>query len=775
MKTTNTITQAISATEVSENAVPMSIDADSSVFLMDMLGKLYRRPAQAVLREYLSNALDAHASKGGNLPPIQVTLPRKGDKKPLLTIRDFGSGMSEEEFSNILSRYGKSTKRDSNELIGGFGLGAKSGFALSDEFFMSSYQGGQGLRVRIFKDAQNQGYVEVVERFPTAEPDGVLVEVNIPLENAGELHPPALKTFFMAYPRNSIAVLPKKAVGVSIHDSNLFSPLELDGNALGWIGNKRNDTSSHNTIYATIGNVIYSLNSSEVQESAGMEGEKFHSWFEFLWCCDRTKVINVPVGAVDMPSSREEITLSPKTLTTINGVLSNYFSLLPGHFQKEINQLTYREALDYVADLEVSRIPDANFNWRGKPLGKKLMQSSSAYIYVHDGYGGGNAKEGRMVKSFGFATDLRNLLRGALHVFVIPVENDYQVEAVRRKLSQKSLTGALGLLDKKHSVSKSAFIVAPKTDALFEMFAHESMLERPLIDEALRLQAVADAQARIRKQEEARAERVKLASNLTSFILDTSHDDRYLKAYEPEQFFRIARGKVYYWSQEEILRLGFSHDTSPAFPFTSGGLPNSYNILPCPEPHSKWAFEYQHKLLAFLQLFMPKDTRVIILGKGVDLEGFKSAYPKMPSGVQLVSEALGQQLQDAKSDLNYARSVVAVNRDVSTNETKRVALFYGSLSDSQKLRLPEWFRSFAEPLSAAQKWSLLLRHLTETYLNSVLPVFCSDVPHVDAKDSGVEEKVLRKKYPLLFGLPNGAFTNPNIVEDLVAYIQMKDE
>ena len=97
MRTSNIVQQAQNSHEVNENATAMSIDDASTTFLMDALGKLYSRPAQAVLREYLSNAMDAHKAKGGKLPPIQVTLPKQNrwDHKKFmptpLQVRHFGN------------------------------------------------------------------------------------------------------------------------------------------------------------------------------------------------------------------------------------------------------------------------------------------------------------------------------------------------------------------------------------------------------------------------------------------------------------------------------------------------------------------------------------------------------------------------------------------------------------------------------------------------------------------------------------------------------------
>ena len=206
MKTTNVVQEAVGYEGVSDDALEMSIDEGSSVFLMDALGKLYSQPARAALREYLANGIDAHVEAGGKRPAIEVTLP--SSEKRVLSIRDYGNGMSEDNFSNILRRYGASTKRHSNKLTGGFGLGAKAGFALTDAFHMTSYQNGKRIKVRIFKIAGGKGFIEVIERSTTSEADGMLVEVDVPAGNVEELSYDKLVTdkFFAAYHDTEIIV-----------------------------------------------------------------------------------------------------------------------------------------------------------------------------------------------------------------------------------------------------------------------------------------------------------------------------------------------------------------------------------------------------------------------------------------------------------------------------------------------------------------------------------------------------------------------------------------
>ena len=73
----------------------------------------------AVLREVTTNALDAHVAAG-------VTRPSRStptELAPVLTIKDYGVGLSVEDIRNIFSQYGASTKRETNDQVGSLGLG----------------------------------------------------------------------------------------------------------------------------------------------------------------------------------------------------------------------------------------------------------------------------------------------------------------------------------------------------------------------------------------------------------------------------------------------------------------------------------------------------------------------------------------------------------------------------------------------------------------------------------------------------------------------------
>ena len=120
-----------------DDAQVFGINADASMF--DILSKkLYSNPIQSVIRELVSNAIDANTAAGQE-DPIQVHFPNDAD--PTFWVRDTGVGMDAEKLMNVFT-YGGSDKRDTNKQIGGLGVGAKSPFSVTDSFTVESTKDG---------------------------------------------------------------------------------------------------------------------------------------------------------------------------------------------------------------------------------------------------------------------------------------------------------------------------------------------------------------------------------------------------------------------------------------------------------------------------------------------------------------------------------------------------------------------------------------------------------------------------------------------------------
>ena len=138
--------------------------------------KIYTNKPLAIIREYCTNAYDAHVDAGIKDTPFEVSFPTAFKKT--LTIRDFGKGLSEVDMYDIFFEYCNSNKRHTNELVGMLGLGSKSAFCYSDEYFITSYHNGVKSQYHAFIDDTRQGTIAKMHEEPTTE-TGLQIDVEI--------------------------------------------------------------------------------------------------------------------------------------------------------------------------------------------------------------------------------------------------------------------------------------------------------------------------------------------------------------------------------------------------------------------------------------------------------------------------------------------------------------------------------------------------------------------------------------------------------------------
>lgn len=150
------------------------IDKSSANIVMDMLAKLYYDPYAAVLREYVSNAYDANV-EANVTKPVEVHLPE--DSELYLSVKDYGKGLDYLGIVSVFANFGTSTKRDSDEMIGGFGIGSKSGLAVSDSIHVSSIC--NGVLNEFVLERTNDGIVTrfTKENEPTTDESGTTVTI----------------------------------------------------------------------------------------------------------------------------------------------------------------------------------------------------------------------------------------------------------------------------------------------------------------------------------------------------------------------------------------------------------------------------------------------------------------------------------------------------------------------------------------------------------------------------------------------------------------------
>ena len=141
---------------------------------------LYSNKILAATRETICNALDI-SRKTGTAHPIQITIPSLFAKTGnAFIVRDWGTGLSEQEIRELALTYFETSKSASNDEIGGFGLGFKAPLAYTDGFQITSRQNGTKTTYAVFFNENRIPSVTKLGASQTEDPNGL--EISIPVK-----------------------------------------------------------------------------------------------------------------------------------------------------------------------------------------------------------------------------------------------------------------------------------------------------------------------------------------------------------------------------------------------------------------------------------------------------------------------------------------------------------------------------------------------------------------------------------------------------------------
>lgn len=284
-----------------------SIDAqDMPTILRFLRSKVYSDKILAVVREYSTNAFDAHVDAGKKDLPIRVTLPTK--LSPQYCVRDFGESLTEEEMWNLYIYFGKSTKREDRDQTGTLGIGCKAAFAYRDNFVVVTYKHGKKSTYLAQIDESDQGKLMKISEEDTDESDGVEIIVDVFQKDISSFRSKALKLF------RYFTVLPEVLnVGDDIIEKD---PILLSGD--GWSIRKPRIVSTsygssyteslHGCMTAVMGNIPYTVRSDLVEGTP----RNVDILLDFSTLC-----VEFPNGTIDFELSREGLEYNKKTQKNI--------------------------------------------------------------------------------------------------------------------------------------------------------------------------------------------------------------------------------------------------------------------------------------------------------------------------------------------------------------------------------------------------------------------------------------------------------------------------
>lgn len=158
----------------------MSLDQESEDMIFQMFTEnIYSDPIGTVIREITSNCFDSHMEAGvdSTKTPVLVSMGVDNGGK-YISFTDQGVGMSPDRVSKIYGVYFKTTKRDTNNQIGGFGIGGKTPLAYTNSFYIITRYEGIEYVYNIYIDKKRPA-IELMLQTSTDKPNGTTVKVPI--------------------------------------------------------------------------------------------------------------------------------------------------------------------------------------------------------------------------------------------------------------------------------------------------------------------------------------------------------------------------------------------------------------------------------------------------------------------------------------------------------------------------------------------------------------------------------------------------------------------
>ena len=159
-----------------------TISKNTGAIFSILTESVYSFPRKAGIREIISNALDA-TTRAKSARPIEVKPPSALHTS--FIVRDYGNGLTEQEVENLYTSLGASSKKEVENEIGFFGIGALSPLAYVEQFTVQSFKDGNLDVYSIYAGEDGVPQVAKVSSSKSKEPNGICVSYNVKREEVG--------------------------------------------------------------------------------------------------------------------------------------------------------------------------------------------------------------------------------------------------------------------------------------------------------------------------------------------------------------------------------------------------------------------------------------------------------------------------------------------------------------------------------------------------------------------------------------------------------------
>jgi len=297
----------------------MSANAQGIIFQM-FTSNIYSNPIGTVVREITSNCFDSHVEADVNKPVVLKLTKDNTTETHYISFIDFGVGMSPQRVEKIYTVYFESTKRDNNNEIGGFGIGGKTPLAYKrhshagkgeydNSFFVVTNYNGTKYTYSIFEGETSPQYILLSEE-PTKEHNGTEIKIPVLENDIYKFESEIIKQLY--YFENLVFE------GFSDRVTNNYKIYK--GEHFLYRGSDVSDF-----VHVCLGRVAYPIDYSV------LDIDKYDYKLPVA--------INVPIGAINVVASREQLDYSDATIVYLKSKLKNVKDELKSLLIKQNNNI----------------------------------------------------------------------------------------------------------------------------------------------------------------------------------------------------------------------------------------------------------------------------------------------------------------------------------------------------------------------------------------------------------------------------------------------------
>lgn len=341
-----------------------TIKASAGIYAI-LRDHLYSDKHLAIVREIGCNARDAHVASGQPDRPIEIFVPTS--LEPVIKFRDFGNGLSRQQMFEVFCVYGESSKRDSNDQIGYFGIGAKSPFCMSSSFQIVSIHNNVKSVYSAYLDETDCGKLAILaEDECFGEETGL--EISIPVKNNDiYYYQKTIREFFRFWKIKPIL-------------KNY--PLDIENAYFEGVYKK---TGRHNSSCVVMGGIPYELDSDKLNGFTSNEISIIKHGIAF----------NANIGDIAISASRETVAYVPKTFAFLKKAISEIreenklkVAELIGNITSEYSaRFAYNQIFDnqFLKDVLGDSIGGLKVEYSGRVITSRLFSTPFPFSYSYKG------------------------------------------------------------------------------------------------------------------------------------------------------------------------------------------------------------------------------------------------------------------------------------------------------------------------------------------------------------------------------------------------------